>query len=58
MCAPVLNQITQTEFGVKYKIIALLFFQAKGDKVAVENCVPTQGSLMKRFTVLAQGWGC
>ena len=33
LCTAVANQISEMEFGVKYKRIALLFCQAKGATV-------------------------
>ena len=61
LCAPVPNQISETEFRVKYKRIRLLLCQAKGDAEGLcrqKLCVPTWGRFGGSFIAVAGGQGC
>ena len=60
LCLLVLNWISETEFWVKKKRIALLLCQANRGTVGScpkMLCVPTQGSLVMSFMATVQGWG-
>ena len=48
----------EIEFWVKWKRMALLLCQAKGDTVGLcpqKHCVPTQGHLVRSFIAMVQG---
>lgn len=59
LCILVLDQIPETEFGVKQKTIALLFFQARETHwvSALKNDVSLAEDLMKGFITVALRWG-
>ena len=58
LCTLVLNQIPETEFEVKQKMIALLFCQARETHwaSALKNCVSLPEDLMKGFITVALRW--
>ena len=53
------NQISETQFGMKLKRVALAFCQAKGDIAVLcpqKLCVSTLEDLVRSFTAMVQGW--